>query len=175
MKIILLMVMSTDGIIAKKADQNSYTWNSREDKEHFMKLTREIGVIVMGSNTYKASGRKSYKERITYVLTRNPLELDMGEDVFAINGTPQAIAAQLREKGHDKVALLGGAKVNRDFLLAGLVDELYLTIEPKLFGKGLHLFEEEEVDIGLKLISHRRLNDQGTLLLHYGIKYGSDA
>jgi len=174
MKITLIMVSSLDGVIAKDSNHNAFEWTSPEDKKHFQSLSKEIGVVVMGGNTFKASGRKNYPGRIAYVLTRNPENYEMGEDVYALAGTPQSIASELRGKGHEQVALIGGAQVNRDFLLAGLVDEIYLTIEPIIFGKGLHLFDEEDLNIKLELLESKNLNDSGTILLHYKVINGTN-
>ncbi len=167
--------MTADGIIAKNANHNAFTWTSQEDKDHFQALSKEIGVVVMGGNTFKASGRKNYPGRIAYVLTNNPEQYEFGENVEALSGTPQAIAAELRNRGHEKVALIGGATVNRDFLRAGLIDEIFLTVEPLIFGQGLHLFEDDDLEIKLKLISSMKINEQGTLLLNYQIEHGTNS
>lgn len=174
MKITLIMVSSLDGVIAKDSNHNAFEWTSAEDKKHFQSLSKEIGVVVMGGNTFKASGRSNYPGRIAYVLTNNPKNYDMGEDVYPLSGTPQSVAAQLREKCHKHVALIGGAQVNRDFLLAGLVDDIYLTVEPLIFGKGLHLFDDEDLNIKLSLLESKRLNDNGTIILHYEVLNGSN-
>ena len=71
-----------------------------------------------------------------------------------------------------------------------MLDELYLTIEPIVFGKGINLFSDGPIPLlskeGLelapaltrgevikyqkfKLISAKKLNRQGSILLHYKI------
>lgn len=175
MKIILIMVMSADGIIAKNDNHNAFTWTSQEDKDHFLNLSKQIGVVVMGGNTFRASGRNTYPGRMAYVLTNNPEQYEFGENVEALSGTPQAVAAELRNRGHEQVALIGGATVNRDFLRAGLIDEIFLTVEPIIFGRGLHLFEEDDLEIKLKLISSMKFNEQGTLLLNYKVEHGTNS
>ena len=168
------MVSTLDGVIAKSSDHNAFEWTSKEDKEHFMKTSKSIGVLLLGGNTFKASGRKTYQGRVAYVLTNNPQNYEFGENVYPVSGTPQAVAAHLRAEGHDDVALIGGASVNRDFLKAGLIDEMYITIEPQIFGKGLHIFDDDDVDIKLQLLEMIKLNDNGTILLHYKVKNGAD-
>jgi len=174
MKIILIMVSSVDGVIAKDANHNAFEWTSPEDKKHFQELSKKIGVVLMGGNTFKASGRKNYKDRYGYVLTNHPENYELGENMETISGTPQSAAAYLRSQGHEQVALIGGAEVNRQFLLSGLVDEIYLTVEPLVFGRGLHIFDDQDLDLKLKLLDHKTLNDQGTLLLHYRVENGTD-
>ena len=45
---------------------------------------------------------------------------------------------------------------------AGVVDKLYLTVEPVLFGAGIGLFTKE-LDVRLTLQSVQKLNEQSTL------------
>lgn len=163
------MVSSVDGVIARDENHNAFEWTSPEDKKHFQSLSKEIGVILMGGNTFKASGRKNYKDRYGYILTNHPENYEFGENMETISGTPQSVAAQLREKGHEEIALIGGAQVNKEFLIAGLVDEIYLTVEPIIFGKGLHLLGEEELELRLELLESKKMNETGTLLLHYKV------
>ena len=69
---------------------------------------------------------------------------------------------------YETVAVLGGTKTYTWFLENDLLDELYITIEPIVFGRGLPLFESsEDINVQLKLESTKQLNEKGTLLLHY--------
>ena len=74
------------------------------------------------------------------------------------------------QKGYKKLLLPGGTNTNTSFLIAGLVDEILLTVEPKIFGLGKQLFLEKSLEASLELLSFKKLNKQGTLLLHYQIK-----
>ena len=68
--------------------------------------------------------------------------------------------------------LLGGSHINSLFLDAHLINELHLTIEPKLFTTGQPLFQPfSKSSINLQLIDSRQLNSKGTLHLRYQIKY----
>lgn len=169
MKISMIMVMSMDGVIAKDADHHAFLWTSPEDKKHFVKLSKKIGAVLMGGNTYKASGVKNYKDRKGFVLTNHPQKYDLGEDMFVVNGSPEDVYRQIEQLGVKNLALIGGAQANLLFLKANLVDDIYLTIEPKIFGKGIHIADLEDLDVKLKLESIEKLNNQGTLLLHYSI------
>lgn len=71
--------------------------------------------------------------------------------------------------GMRRVAVIGGARVYREMVDAGLLDELYLTVEPLLFGRGQALVSGG-VPIQLHLLSSRRLNRRGSLLLRYRVE-----
>jgi dihydrofolate reductase len=70
-------------------------------------------------------------------------------------------------EGYTRAAIIGGAAVNRQYLEAGLVDTLYLTIEPVIFGQGLHLFDAP-VETKLHLNQIHTLSPQ-TLVLEYQV------
>jgi dihydrofolate reductase len=50
-----------------------------------------------------------------------------------------------------------------------MLDELYLTIEPISFGCGISLFENQQTT-KWKLRAIKKLNNVGTILLHYTLK-----
>lgn len=174
MKVTIIMVSSADGVIAKGSDENVLAWTSKEDTKNFVKLSKEIGTLLVGGNTFKASGRRSYPGRIVYLLTDQPDQFDYDpETVIPINGKPEEIYQKLKEQGIEHVALTGGAYTNGSFLSAGLVDDMFLTIEPILLGKGLRLSEGFDFDIEMSLLESIPLNDNGTTLMHYKINNGS--
>lgn len=172
MKIILAMVSSLDGKITKGNSPNIYEWTSKEDQEYFFSLIAMSNAIIMGSKTYKAVKHRIrlQKKLLRIVLTKNPEkyshEIVSGQLEFS-NESPKELVSRLKKTGYKKILVVGGEKVNTSFLKAKLIDELYLTIEPVVFGKGKNLFEEIELRKSLQLISLRRLNKKGTLLLKY--------
>jgi dihydrofolate reductase len=80
-----------------------------------------------------------------FVLThhaRPPLKLEGGNTfTFVTDGIESACEQAMRAaKGRD-VALAGGDKVARQYLNAGLVDEMLLHLVPTLLGAGERLFD----------------------------------
>ena len=65
------------------------------------------------------------------IRCREVLELGSGREVDARSGIDA-----LRQKGHDRILTEGGPKLMGSMLQAGLVDELFLTVAPKLIGGG---------------------------------------
>ena len=92
-----------------------------------------------------------------FVLThhaRAPLQLEGGTTfTFVTEGIESALSqARSAAKGKD-VSLAGGALAARQFLLAGLVDEMLIHLVPTLLGSGERLFEGAGTDLhGLKLV-----------------------
>ena len=80
-----------------------------------------------------------------FVLThhaRRPLELQGGTTFTFVTGGPEAALEQARRAANGKdVALAGGASAARQYLVAGLVDEMEINLVPTLLGAGERLFE----------------------------------
>ncbi|PJE75506.1 hypothetical protein COV04_04350 [Candidatus Uhrbacteria bacterium CG10_big_fil_rev_8_21_14_0_10_48_11] len=58
-------------------------------------------------------------------------------------------------------------KRTRIFFNNGLIDELFLTIEPISFGEGLPLHNASQGERTASLVSVEKINAQGTVVLHY--------
>jgi dihydrofolate reductase len=80
-----------------------------------------------------------------FVLThhaRAPLELEGGTSfTFVTQGVEAARDAARRAAGGKDVSLAGGAKAAQQYLAAGLVDEMEISLVPILLGSGERLFD----------------------------------
>jgi dihydrofolate reductase len=76
---------------------------------------------------------------------------------------------ELEEMGYESAVLGGGAFINGLFLEKGLIDEIAITIEPKIFGDGISLFKGD-FDVDLKLINTEKINDN-SVVLRYKVLY----
>jgi len=86
------------------------------------------------------------------------------------NESPKKLVKELEEKGYKQMLLVSGGRLATSFFVENLIDELWLTLEPRIFGTGELFVQEKEFDITLKLLSHEKLNEQGTLLLKYKVE-----
>ena len=82
---------------------------------------------------------------------------------------PKAVLESLEKEGINQVCLCGGGKINGSFIKEGLVDEIYLDIEPKLLGKGIQLFGDCDFEADLELIEVKNLSNN-EVQLHYKVK-----
>lgn len=168
-EVILLVAMSTDGFIAPldKESLPSTVWTSPEDKQFFSEKSKEIGTLIMGSKTFETIG-KALPGRRSIIMTSKPEHYAKFNDLdlFFTNQSPEKILADLEDKGVDQVALCGGASIYNLFLKKDLVDKMFLTVEPYVFGKGIKLFSEK-IDKKFKLLKQEKMNEEGTLLLEY--------
>ncbi len=105
------------------------------------------------------------------VLTRDPARYTEVSVPGALEFTadkPAEVVARLRAGGRRACALLGGAQAHQLFLAAGLVDEIWLTVEARLFGGGTPLVSAP-ADVRLALLTHEAIGDEA-LLLKYAIR-----
>ena len=92
-----------------------------------------------------------------FVLThhpRAPLDLEGGTTfTFVTGGVEAALEQARRAAGGKDVSLAGGANTARQYLVAGLVDEMELSLVPTLLGGGERLFDGTGDDLhGLALV-----------------------
>jgi dihydrofolate reductase len=81
-----------------------------------------------------------------FVLThhpREPLTMQGGTTfTFVTEGIESALEQARMAAGDANVAIAGGASAVRQYLAAGLLDELYLHIVPVVLGAGERLLED---------------------------------
>jgi dihydrofolate reductase len=91
-----------------------------------------------------------------FVLThhpRPPLVLEGGTTfTFVTDGIAAALELARSSAGGRDIALAGGADIARQYLSAGLVEEMELHVAPILLGKGERLFEGVADLHGLRLV-----------------------
>lgn len=174
MRILLSMVESADGKTTHGDDHKIFRWTSKEDQEHWQKLVNEAELIVMGSKTYDSAKKiiKHQEGKLRVIFTRHPekyaAEAIPGKLEFTSEG-PEELVARLEKAGHTRMLLAGGAQVNGMFFQANLVDEVILTIEPKLLGEGNPISRHTNM-VHLKLQDVKKLNEQGTVALYYTVE-----
>ena len=138
------------------------------------------GAYIMGRNMFAGPGPGPWDEdwqgwwgeeppyhAPVFVLThhpRGPLEMQGGTTFsFVTDGIESALAQARKAAGSKDVAIAGGAQTVRQYLSAGLIDELRLHIAPIVLGAGERLLdgvanlklEPTEVS-GTSLVTHVR-------------------
>jgi dihydrofolate reductase len=118
-----------------------------------------VGAVIMGRNMFGGGpgpwGEPEWRgwwgddppfHVPTFVLThheREPLEMEGGTSFhFVTDGIESALARAREAAGGADVRLGGGAEAARQYLAAGLVDEMQLNVVPIVLGSGERLFED---------------------------------
>jgi len=174
MKVTAAMVVSLDGKTTKWDNSNIYEWTSKEDWLYFSSLIKNHKVIIMGRKTYEAAKSiiKLSPTTLRIIMTKNP-EKYKNDAVPAqlefTNKSVKGMVKNLTKRGYEKALLVGGEQVSTQFFKESLVNELWLTIEPYIFGYGNSLLSNEKLNVSLELKTLKKLNNKGALLLKYKV------
>ena len=162
----MMMAVTLDGKIAKDSAQLA-DWTSKEDKKIFAEISKTHGVVMMGENTFNTFPAP-LKDRLNVVFTQQKNK-PITDGVKWVEGEPEKVLIDLEEMGYKSALLGGGSFLNSLFLEKKLINEIILTIEPKIFGSGLSLFNRD-LNADLKLLEFKNINDN-TLMLRYQVIY----
>ena len=162
MSAFIIAALTADGFIARN-ETHFADWSSKEDKRRFVELTKRAGVVVMGSRTFETIG-KALPGRLNIVYTRSGKKYAGTETT---NLPPPELLRGLETRGYKEVAICGGATIYTLFMRSGVVNKLYLTVEPLMFGAGVRLFNEP-IDVTLDLVSSKKTLG-GAVFLEYRV------
>lgn len=180
-KLTIHMVMSLDGIIAKK--DNSTSWFETNDHfENGIELTKQqtqdflktIDCYIMGANTYLHALQLSeqygwaYGDVPVVVVTHKELPVNR-ENVILFSGDLENLVNEKLKTKYNSVWIVGGAMLAEEFLRLNLADEIRLSVLPIILGEGLHFFNgiAKEMALHLKEITAFK---NGMVELYYEIK-----
>jgi len=174
MEVFLIAAMTLDGYIGRSETDRSFDWTTPEDKAEYVAKIKQAQHLVLGAKTLKTV-QKFPLGTVCHVYTRQPLDfktegLSSAASYLPTNAAPEVLVAELVAQGVSQLAVCGGASIYQQFLAAGVVTKIYLTVEPILFGSGIKLFGAATAGKKLQLVSSRQLNDSGSLWLEYSIE-----
>jgi dihydrofolate reductase len=128
------------------------------DDDYLAAGDRGIGATIMGRNMFGPIrgewpdhewkgwwGDNPPYHHDVFVLTHHPrpsFSMDGGTTFHFVDDTPEAVLDRAFEAANGQdVRLGGGAATVREYLRAGLVDELHLAVVPILLGSGERLYD----------------------------------
>lgn len=160
-----IAAVSLDGRIAGH-EKHFSDWTSVEDKKFMRALLDTCDVVIVGNSTYKTA-KEPLSKRNCIVLTRTVKKTkQVSPNLLYLNTKGTNLKRLIANKKYKKVAVLGGAQVYTYCLENGMLTDLYLTIEPVIFGNGIPLFAGKLQIRKPKIASVKKLNGHGTTLIH---------
>lgn len=172
MKITLVFVTTLDGKVTKWGDPHVFQWSSKEDQAYFKKTWNVAKLIIMGSGTFDFDPVKPSPDRLLVIMTSDPSKYQKYEvqgQLHFTNESPKQLFDRFKSEGHEQMLLVGGPHIATSFLKENLVDELWLTLEPKIFGSGGNFVVDSKLDVSLRLLTSEKVNEQGTLINKYAV------
>lgn len=166
-----IAVMSLDGCLTRH-DEPGTAFASAADHAFFKKALQDFDCTLMGRRTFEA-GRGSILRaregsRLQTVLTTTPKRFaaeTIADHLEFRSGSTEGVLRDLARRGRSRCALLGGARLYTEACEKGLLDELWITIEPVAFGHGAPMFERG-ADFQFKFLGFETLSAD-TILMRY--------
>lgn len=165
MKTILYATLSVDGYIGQAGEGRSIP---KAILTNFMQMVGTCGNLIIGRRTYDLM----YGENAGALFSG--VELMVVSTSLQTNGvqcatSPQSALQHLNQKGFESALIGGGAQLDSAFLSNGLVDELYLNIDPRIANKGIRLTMADGFESDLKLMETTHLGEN-IVQLHYAVE-----
>jgi dihydrofolate reductase len=151
----------------------------------FEEARENIGASVMGRNMFGPIGGGPWDDPNwkgwwgdnppfhypVFVVThhpRDPVVMEGGTTYHFVTDGLASTLAQAKEAASGKdVMLLGGGNIIKQYLVAGLLDEIELHVVPRLLGGGARIFDADAADIRLEQI--RAVEAPGVTHLKYRV------
>ncbi|WP_323101957.1 dihydrofolate reductase family protein [Intrasporangium sp. YIM S08009] len=126
------------------------------DHDYLERAVADLGAVITGRTNYDHAvpswgpdGPSGDARRPVFVLTHEPPDPgavpEGGVYTFVTDGLESALDQARAAAEGRTVTVMGGADVGRQYLAAGLVDELSLHVAPLLFGSGTAMFKGLDV------------------------------
>lgn len=155
------MCVSLNGMIAREDGQED--WLPVEGWNEFVKDVGMSGNFIMGRETYELVQALYPDHNFNDVVASFKIIVTRNKNYAAPEGyrvahSPGEALNILQSSGIDTAFLIGGGKLNSQFLAQGLVDQVWLTYNPHILGKGRSFISAEDLDIGLTLLECTQLS-----------------
>jgi len=169
MKLTVYMAISIDGLITR--GDNDSDWVSKTDWDQFYSYIKASDAVIMGRRTMEQFGSDFPIEGpLNIVLSSNEKLHKDTDNLIITKGTVKDIVSIAKNRGLEKLLLIGGSNTNMQFLQAGLVDEIVLSVHPLLIGNGLKIFGDSPLDTQLELVSAKSINNELVQIIYNVIK-----
>lgn len=165
------MAMTVNGIIA--GEQNEEDFLSDDHWTVFCELARKIGCLVIGRKTYdvvrtwKDYNFEDLRNVVKIVVSRNTAQ-KLGKE-YILAQSPRDALGKAESLGFEEVLLAGGANINTAFAKERLLNDVILSVEPLLLGKGITVFSPGVFEVRLKLLDIRKIS-QDIVQLYYRVE-----
>jgi len=140
-------------------------WAFGEDERNRAYLSdaiAQLGAVIAGRETYDTSlpwwgpnGPSAEARAPVFVVTHRGGDDTPEGGVYELvtGGLEEALQRAQKAAGDRTVCVMGGADLGRQYIAAGLVDEISLHVVPVLLGDGTRLFEQLSTEhIQLELV-----------------------
>lgn len=170
----LYIATSLDGYIS--TPDGGVEWltqfpNPTNEDYKFKELLQSVDIVLMGGRTYREiigfGNEWPYREKDTYVVSHNNINLTPNEPVHFITENIQEEIMLLKNGQGKDIWLVGGGELVSILLDHDLIDEMQICIFPTILGQGIRLFPNKPKESLWKL-KYCQIFQNGVILTsHY--------
>lgn len=172
MRTTLFMAQSLNGIIARENGDEDFL--SNDHWKTFRSYVQDFGNIIWGRKTYEAVMSWGPHYTLDDLGSIGKIVISSDPSFVASNGficvhTPSEALTYLIAKGYERALVSGGPQTNTSFIKERLIDEIIVSIEPAVIGKGIQLFSPSDFNCMLSFIEVAQMSS-GIVRLRYAVK-----
>ena len=162
-KVKLFIACSLDGYIARQ--DGSVDWLFTDQDYGYRRFLSSVDTVLMGRKTYEKAIElgDTFKGKEAFVFTKKRMASPLANVRFVRSPIP--FARRLRKRKGRGIFLVGGGQIVREFLGAGLIDEMMVFVHPVILGGGIPLFRQGKETV-LEAVE-ARMFDSGLVMLRY--------
>jgi len=166
-KIVCNLATSVDGFIADETGGVGWLNDFNAEDYGMIEFFEQCGTAIMGSRTYEQalSFNSWFGKMEGVVFTSRTLPPFKNEVIEFVSGDPVPVVEELHKREKDSW-LVGGGQLITSFIDLHLLDELIITLVPRLLGNGLPLCPSIKEVSKLQLLDSKAYPD-GVLQLKY--------
>jgi dihydrofolate reductase len=167
-RVVFYVASSLDGFIAGENGELDWLFDPYAHGYEF--FYEDVDTVIMGRKTYDSARDfedSPYSSKRGYVFTRTATPAPY-EGMEFTTEDPVALTRRLREEDGGMIWLVGGREISELLLEAGLVDELIISVHPKILVKGVPLIASKNAATDLKLVTYEVFKS-GLVQLRYEV------
>jgi dihydrofolate reductase len=160
------MAITPNGFIAK--NNNDTSWISQQEWNSYSQIVQGAGNLVVGHRTYDILTKQpefSELKDVQLIVVSDKNFLTLSSNHIVAHSPKEALKYL---DSFSEIIVAGGGLLNSAFLGENLVDEIYLDIEPIVFGGGIPIFRDKSFERKLKLLGTKQITDQ-EIQIHYQV------
>lgn len=174
-RVVLYVANSLDGYIAR--EDGSVDWLFDPYAHGYEFFYEDVDTVIMGRKTYDQAlsfEEAPYSSKRAIVFSRAAQPSPYAGLEFT-SEPPQDVVRRLKEEDGGMIWLVGGREISELLIANELVDELIVSIHPKILISGIPLVASKECAVDLKLVTYEVFKS-GLVQLRYEIvKQGKEA
>ncbi|MDV2682753.1 dihydrofolate reductase family protein [Alkalihalophilus lindianensis] len=171
--VVLFIATSLDGYIATEEERLDWLFEVEGEGDNGISdFYKTVDTVLMGRKTYDwiinadSIDEYPYKDKHSFVFTRSTI--DDNDHTHFINHDVEAFVRSLKRKQGKNIWLLGGGQLVTTCIEKDLVDEIIITVAPKIIGSGIPLFIKGKYKVNLSLEGVQTFNQ--FVELHYKVR-----